>query len=134
MRGDLHDLELAVRELPGVSFVGLRREEDAVRAVQVVTSDATVRDALREQVRGLLVRHLGESDVQVEVRVSGAPVGPLAVEEALSGDDRVRNVLAERGPRGELRRLIVTTDGDTEAAELVRGTGRTRLPDRRLGP
>lgn len=134
MRGDLHDLELAVRELPGVSFVGLRYEEDAVRTVQVVASDPTARDALREQVRGLLGRHLGESDVQVEVRVAGAPTGPLAVEEALAGHERVTDVVVERGPRGELRRLTVTTDDDTPAADLVRGTGRTSLPDRRLGP
>ncbi len=133
MRGDLHDLELAVRELPGVSFVAFRREEDAVRAVEVVAGDPTAQAALREEVRGLLDRHLGEGDVQVHVRVAGAPIGPLAVEEALADHDRVRDVVAERGPRGELKRLVVTTDDDTPATDLVRRTGRTSLPDRRLG-
>lgn len=134
MRGDLHELDLSLRQLPGVSFVAFRREGDAVRAVQVVASDPTARDALHEQVRGLLGRHLGETDVQVEVRVAGAPIGPLAIEEALADDDRVREVVAERGPRGELTRLIVTTDDDTPVADLVRRTGRTTFPDRRLGP
>lgn len=134
MHGDLHELELAVRQLDGVSFVAFRRDEDTVAAVQVVAIAPTGPDVLREQVIGQLGRHLGETDVQVQIRIAGAPAGRLAIEEALAGDERVREVVVERGPRGELRRLVVTPDDDTSTADLVRGAGRTSLPARRLAP
>lgn len=131
MEPDQRACELAVRQVPGVSYVGWSSEPDG-GALQVVLVDPTTVGGTLERIRRLLARYLDPS-IRVVVRVSGAPKVPLALELA-SADGPGTHADAVRGERGELLRLTLRAPSDEVAAELVRRAVSNGIPQHRIAP
>lgn len=130
MRPEQLQAELAIRELPRVAYVGWQSAEAGSRVdVQLVVTDPDVVTWTSDRARRILTRHFPDAEVVVDARVSGIPRTELLLERHPRSGARIDQVVALRGHRGELLRLVssdAATSGSPGAA------GRTGpVPERR---
>lgn len=113
----LADLRLDLRDLRGVTFVATVPDDGCTR-LQVAVDDPSVAPEVERSVMELSRRHL-EGPVDLDLLVAGVCRTDLALARALRELDDVRSVELERGRRGEVLRVAVTT-GSPEASARVR--------------
>lgn len=115
---DLDELDLTLRDLPGVVHVGAEWIGDGLRLTLVVV-DPLRRDAIESEARALAAAYLDDDGpVHVEVQARGAPLARLAVQDVLASLHGVIDCQVERGARGEVERMNVVVDSAV-AAEAV---------------
>lgn len=112
------ELEILVRQLPGVSCVTFTQDGDVVK-VQLLVVDPLQLGQAEERAEILARRYLS-STVHVVARLAGAAGHALAAEERLGRVPGVRGCSFERGSRGEVLRVHVSIDDPARAAAVRR--------------
>lgn len=133
MIADLDLLDLEVRQIPGVAAVAFENAGDAM-LVQMLVSDPFEVERIRGQAERVAARRL-EVPAIVELQVAGAPQVALSFEEEVASLPGVRSCTAERGPRGEVRRIALSVTCaeavDAARSRLAAAIG-AELPGERL--
>lgn len=117
MIADLDLLDLELRQIPGVAAVAFENDSDAM-LVQVLVSDPFEVERIRGQAERLASRRLEVPSI-VELQIAGAPQVALRFEEEVASLPGVTSCTAERGPRGEVRRIALSVNS-AEALEAAR--------------
>lgn len=118
MIADLDLLELELRQLDGVANVAFDDARDEAVVIQLLVTDPQRADDIRRRADRLAERRL-EAATAVELRIAGAPSRPLGFEAELLSLSGVLGCTAERGSRGEVRKITVSIN-EWEAVEPAR--------------